>query len=227
MKKTIFFMMIIGLMLSSCSNNMFSRLTVKDYIQSSPVAQNVPYNQRFMNIASSINYFRYDRSNLDGQIDINLFKDEMLKMINDVRTHPQYCSSAQAPLQWNNTLQKAAMVHSKDVALNNMISHNGSGTSLDVASKDGIGSRFYERLTYFGYPVKTKMLLGEVLTRTNVKKTRSKKLYANFKRALAKLLKDPPHCKIIMNPRFNYIAVGVYRVPNYYYFVLNFAQKPE
>ena len=228
MKKTAIFIIMFGLLfLSGCSTSIFSSPTAQDYVQRIPNAENIPYNQRYINVSTNVKYFKYDSPNLDGQIDIDTFKEEMLSMINDIRSHPQYCSSAQAPLQWNRILQNAAMAHSKDLALNKRVSHTGSATLLDVASKGGIGSKFYERLTYFGYPVKAKMLLGEAITRTNVKMTGSKKLYPNFKRALQIVLKDPPHCKIIMNPRFDYVGVGVYRVPNYYYFVLNFAQKPN
>jgi len=228
MKKTIIFIIMSSfIFLSGCATSIFNRPTAQDYVQRVPAAENIPYNQRYINTETSVKQFKYDSPYLDGQIDIDTYKNEMLRAINDIRSHPQYCSSAQAPLEWNRILQSAAMEHSKDLALNKMVSHSGSGTVLDVASKGGIGSKFYERLTYFGYPVRAKMLLGEAITRTNIKMTGSKKLYPNFIRALQIVLKDPPHCKIIMNPRFDYVGVGVYRVPNYYYFVFNFAQKPN
>jgi len=216
------------LLTTGCSQFNTQKYTVHDYVQKSPVVPELRH-QGILSVQSSVKNFRSDRANLDGAIDINQFKDEMLQYINELRAQGTPCSAPNSkPLTWNKTLEQAASAHVKDMALNNFFSHDGSGTSLDVAKPSpGIGSRFYERISYFGYPVKLNILLGETLGMTKTNITKSKLLYPNFKRSMEKLIKDSRHCKIITNPRFDYIGIGVYKALNRYYFVYDFAQKAQ
>jgi len=225
MKKILFLPILTLLIINGCSSSN-KNYAVANYVLSTPPVPEVRYNKDY-NIGSGIQSFRNDSDNLDGQVNIDNFKDEMLQYLNDVRATGNSCSGPiNKSLQWNGVLQQAATVHAKDMALNNIFSHNGSGTSQDIAKKaQGVGSRFYERISYFGYPVRANTIIGETLGMSKTNLTHSNKLFPNFKREINNLLNSTRHCAIIMNPRFDYVGIGIYKVLNKYYFVFDFAQK--
>jgi uncharacterized protein YkwD len=62
-----------------------------------------------------------------------VFKSEMLKMVNQIRSQGCRCGNwimpPVAPLQWNNKLEKAAKAHAKDMNSNKFFGHRGSDGS--------------------------------------------------------------------------------------------------
>jgi len=216
------------LLTTGCSLFNSREYTVHDYVQTTPAVPEVRY-PGALNMHSSVKQFKKDKENFKGLVDISLFKDEMVQYINDIRAQGTPCSAPNSkPLTWNRVLEQAATVHVKDMAVNRFFSHTGSGTDLDIAKvSPGVGSRFYERLTYFGYPVQENVLIGEVIgvSKTNI--TKSKLLFPNFKKSVEHLVRSSRHCKIIADPRFDYIGIGVYKAANKYYFVYDFAQKAQ
>lgn len=158
---------------------------------------------------------------------LSSYTEQMLSYINKVRANGAVCAQPAGPLQWSSKLEQAAKSHVKDMALNDTVSHIGSGTALDPAKSDiGIGSTFIDRIKYFGYNVKTGQLVGENLTKTYIKLTKSDKLIPNFKRAITNLINDKPHCEIIMNPRFNDVGMAMFKRGDMYYFTMELAQRP-
>ncbi len=104
-------------------------------------------------------------------------KEQMLSYINQIRAKGAVCAPPAGLLSWNNTLEQVAQSHVKDMALNDTVTHMGSGTALDPAKSGiGMGSTFIDRIKYFGYSVKTGQLVGENLTKTSIKLTKSNKV---------------------------------------------------
>ena len=153
-------------------------------------------------------------------------KEQMLSYINQIRAKGAVCAPPAGLLSWNNTLEQVAQSHVKDMALNDTVTHMGSGTALDPAKSGiGMGSTFIDRIKYFGYSVKTGQLVGENLTKTSIKLTKSNKVMPNFKRAMKILINDRPHCEIIMNPRFKDIGMAMFKRGNNYYFTMELAER--
>jgi len=153
------------------------------------------------------------------------FKLKALNYINQIRAKGTKCSPPAPPLKLNKFLEDAANAHAKDMALNNFLEHTGSGTQTDPAKPtNGIGSIFYERILFFGYPAKPYDLTGENITFTKFKTLRTKNLFKHFKKAVKIFLDDPPHCKIFMNPRFQDVGIGIFKTDKRYYWVLDFGE---
>jgi uncharacterized protein YkwD len=152
--------------------------------------------------------------------------NEVLSYINSIRNKGAKCAPPAPPLYSNGALERAAISHSKDMAINNFLQHNGSGTELDAAKPKGaLHSTFVDRITYYGYPVKPNLLVGENITFTKFKNTKSSKFSDNYKKAVDNWLNDEQHCKILMNPRFTYAGVGYQKTRDKYYFTLDLAEK--
>jgi len=150
----------------------------------------------------------------------------MLKAINEVRQKGSACGGPAKPLTWNTSLENAARAHAQDMAMQGKISHLGSGTQYDIVGiKNGKPSTFIDRLKEYGFPYKVGNLVGETVARVSIKKSKDKSVASNFKKAIDKWLNDPPHCKIIMNPRFTDVGVGYYKKDDYYYFVVNLGEN--
>lgn len=165
-------------------------------------------------------------NNIPNPASFNSQKEQMLSYINQIRAKGTVCAPPAGPLSWNNTLEQAAQSHVKDMALNDTVTHMGSGTSLDPAKSGiGMGSTFIDRIKYFGYKVKTGQLVGENLTKTNIKITKSSEIMPNYKRAIENLINDKPHCKIIMNPRFSDIGMAMFKRGDNYYFTMDLAER--
>ena len=165
-------------------------------------------------------------SNVGGATYLGSQKEQMLLYINQIRAKGATCAPSAGPLSWNNTLEIVAQSHVKDMALNDTVTHAGSGTALDPAKSGiGMGSTFIDRIKYFGYSVKTGQLVGENLTKTSINLTKSNKVMPNFKRAIENLIKDKPHCEIIMNPRFKDIGMAMFKRGDNYYFTMELAER--
>ncbi len=200
MAKLLFFLTTLLFLFSSCSQT-----------------QNlIPFNQ------NSLNLNDLPSSN----VNITPYENQLLAMINQIRTKGAKCAPPTAPLHQDIHLQKAAMMHARDLALNNLLQHDGSGTASDFAKKaPGMGSYFVDRIIFFGYPVPPYHLVGENVTKTNFKSKNDTDILAHFKRALKIYVDDPTHCKILMNPRFQDVGIGVYKKDNAYYWVVDFGER--
>ena len=162
-----------------------------------------------------------------SNVNISPYKSQMMQYINQLRTGGLKCSPPTLPLQWDNRLEKAAISHSRDMAINHILSHSGSGTSYDVAKPmPGTSSTFVDRISYFGYPSQPYILLGENITYVPVSRTKTNDIMTNFKYAVNTIIHDKTHCEIFMNPRFKYVGMGMYKSnDNKYYFTMDLAEE--
>ncbi len=149
-----------------------------------------------------------------------------ISQINQIRLKGGPCSENPAPpVRFNKYLKDAASAHAKDMALHKQITHSGSGTTTDIAKRNGSNSSFIDRILFVGYPATQYDLLGETVAKTKFKELKKKKSKKqHFKLALKKLLKDPYHCKILTNPRFKDVGVGVAKGEDGYYWVINLGE---
>jgi uncharacterized protein YkwD len=130
-------------------------------------------------------------------------QEATLKAINQIRTKNQYCAKATTPLAWNKDLYNLAKEHSIDMAVNNFLSHEGSGTDYDVTAKRlGLkrGSKFYERVNQ--EKDSRKFLSGELVLAVDKKILKTPKEVINF------WMKKENNCKVIMDPRFINVALS-------------------
>ncbi len=178
----------------------------------------------FMKEAAIHNKTSLDRFSSSYKSNVYFNKRELLAMINAIRVSGTYCAPATSPLRLNKYLEQAAISHARDMALNNFLSHIGSGTSSDPARKaPGVGSNFMERIIFFGYPMRAYDLVGENVTLTKTKRQRLS-IKKHFQKALKLYVEDPPHCKILMNPRFRDVGIGVYKKGKKYYWVMDLGE---
>ena len=130
-------------------------------------------------------------------------KEATLKAINEIRTKNQYCAKATKPLVWNQTLYEIAKEHSIDMAVNNMLSHDGSGGEYDLTAKKlGLkrGSKFYERVNQ--KKDSRKYLSGELVLAANANALKTPREVLQY------WIKKPNNCKVIMDPRFVNVALS-------------------
>ena len=118
----------------------------------------------------------------------NINQDKLLMLINEARSKPRKCGvelqEAVEPLVWNETLERLAYNHSKDMTQNNFFSHTGSDGKLPSQRLDAIGytwNRSAENLAT-GYP--------------------------NEKKVVAGWLKSPQHCFNIMAVYLSQIGIA-------------------
>ncbi len=148
----------------------------------------------------------------------------------DLRPYLSYISQKLSSLRGaavypDQSLQLAAEHHAKDMALNNHFSHRGSGRETDVAREyNGKGSRFLERIVFFGYKVHSRKPAGEVIAYSKGTIVGDFNVIKHFDHAIENFLKSPLHAKIILNRNFRYFGIGAYRVNNTIYWVIDFAQ---
>lgn len=155
-------------------------------------------------------------------------QSRMVAYVNSIRQKGAVCAPPAPPLAYSSALERAAQAHAKDMALNNKLSHTGSGTVTDPAkSAVGVGSSHVERILYFGYPNKVGNLLGENITYVKFKSTGSQDYFTNFKKAIQNLVKDRTHCEIIMNPRFTDIGMGMYKTDDRFYFAMDLGERTK
>lgn len=152
-------------------------------------------------------------------------ESRMAQYVNSIRQNGATCAPPAAPLRLNSALEAAAAAHAKDMALNNTLSHTGSGTATDPAkSALGVGSTHVDRILYFGFPNKPGRLLGENITYSKFRTTGTKDYFANFKNAISTIVKDRTHCEIMMNPRFTDIGMAMYKSDDRYYFAMTLGE---
>lgn len=164
-------------------------------------------------------------SKFRGEVDLSAIKYKMINIINDIRVKGNHCGPSAPPLGWSQKLKNAAEAHARDISMHKSISHLGSGDVSDVARKaPGRGSNFYERIIYFGYPIKPGEIAGEIITYTKYRITGSKDPLLNFKRAVENFLRSPSHCHILMNPRFKNVGIAAYEDGEKIYWVIEFAE---
>ncbi len=168
-------------------------------------------------------------SQVVSNVNIKPYKSQMLQYVNQLRTGGLKCSPPTLPLSWDTRLENAATAHSRDMAINHILSHSGSGTSYDIAKPmPGASSTFVDRISYFGYPSKPYMLIGENITYVPISKTKTTDIMTNFKYAIKTIIHDKTHCEIFMNPRFKYIGMGMYKSnDNKYYFTMDLAEDAK
>lgn len=158
-------------------------------------------------------------------VNIDPIKYKMLNYLNSVRANGGTCSPASAPVTWNRELELAALAHSKDMAANNFLGHLGSGKMTDTARKaPGVGSNFYERILYSGYPIRPGSLAGEIITYTKFRIVGSQDPYQNFVHAVNNFLKSQRHCEILMSSRFKNVGMAAYKDKEKIFWTLEFGE---
>jgi len=156
-------------------------------------------------------------------VNLKPYKNIAIRIINDVRAKARV-----GAVRWNEYLAKAASAHARDMASNNFLGHLGSGKALDFARKGpGRGSNFYERIIFFGYPIRPSELAGEILTYTKDHIVLSREPMPHFKHAISNFLKSPAHATILRNNRFKDVGVAAYRAGEKIYWVLEFGESPR
>ena len=121
----------------------------------------------------------------------NDFRTEILYRVNDLRATGAVCGStiyrATGPLNWNNLLLQAASDHSNDMASNNLFSHvSADGRSLPT------------RYAEAGY--------GFSAAGENIAAGQS-----TVEEVIRSWINSPGHCKNLMNPLYEDIAVACKR----------------
>jgi len=136
------------------------------------------------------------------QVKISI-KDATLKAINRIRTTNQFCAKATRPLIWNEGLYQVTKEHTIDMAANNMLKHDGSGSQTDVTAQNlrlNRGSHFYERVNQ--RENSKKILSGELVVAV------SQNSYQTPRDILYYWINRPNDCKVIMDPRFSDVALS-------------------
>ena len=158
-------------------------------------------------------------------VNLDPIKYKILNYINNIRAQGTSCGPPAPPLSWNKELEDAAIAHAQDMSSKNFLGHMGSGTDTDPAKKaPGEGSNFYERIIYFGYPIKPQEVAGEIITYTKFRVVGNQSPYENFTHAVNNFLHSPQHCSILMNPRFHDIGVASYKDNEKMFWVIEFAE---
>jgi len=153
-------------------------------------------------------------------VNLKPYKRVILNIINSVRVR-----NRAGYVFWDEHLAKAAQAHARDMATSNFIGHLGSGSCLDFARKDSKhGSNFYERILFFGYPIKATQLAGEIITYTKDRVVLSKEPMPHFKHAVENFLKSPTHSAILNNGRFTDVGVAAYKIKGKVYWVIELGE---
>jgi len=116
-------------------------------------------------------------------------KERLLRMINSLRKRGCICYKRMRPappLKWSDTLEKVALLHSKDQAEHQKLSHRGSDGSYPVERA--------KRLNY-----------KEIAVAENVAYN-----YPNVYRVMVGWRKSAGHCKNMMLPKATEIGVAKY-----------------
>ena len=132
------------------------------------------------------------QSNLEPCVD-EPFMEEALRLLNEARAEGQQCGNTfydpVGPVEWNDLLEDAALMHSEDMAAGQFLDHTGSD-----------GSRPGDRMTEAGYSWST---YGE-----NIASGQS-----SVQAAMNAWLNSEGHCKNIMNSSFKEFALACRRNP--------------
>ena len=118
----------------------------------------------------------------------DVYKASILKKVNRVRSTGCFCDRkympSTTPLTWNDTLYKSALVHAKEMTRYNFFAHY----SIE-------GADIGERLEEYGYDWQ---VAGENLGEGQ----------RSFEEVLRDWLNSRSHCKMLMNPKVNEMAVA-------------------
>lgn len=124
-------------------------------------------------------------------------KISYLDAVNRMRAKPRRCGNkvyaAAKPLQWDDTLYKAAYEHSKDMAMCCHFSHEGSGRESDWTAKAqslGRCSSFVNRIENNGY-TKHRTVAENIAYGANT-----------LEGVMRQWIGSEGHCRNIMNPLF-------------------------
>lgn len=158
-------------------------------------------------------------------VDLEAEKYKILNYMNSVRARGNECGPSAQPLGWNRQLADAAQSHARDMASKGFLGHMGSGGDTDEAKKaPGRGSNFYERIMYYGYPIKAGELAGEIISYTKFNVVGDQEPYANFVHAINNFLRSPKHCGLLMHHRFHDVGIGAYKDQEKMYWVIEFGE---
>lgn len=117
------------------------------------------------------------------------FAQTMLDLVNEARSQSRFCGDefkdATTPLMWDERLERAATNHSIDMADHENFSHEGTDGSLP-----------WDRATREGYH---HQIIGENILVGNVTEQEAVEIW----------LDSPPHCRLMMDERFEDLGVGV------------------
>lgn len=131
-------------------------------------------------------------------------KEELLDKVNQIRAKERICDKTigmvgpSPALRWNKFLTFSAHEHSRDMALSDIFSHNGSGTSYDITgSLRGTKSLFSERIHRY-------LELESIPTGENIAVG-----MIGIEEVFDAWLKSPKHCANIMNEEFTDMGISI------------------
>lgn len=158
----------------------------------------------------------------DADVILSDTKEAYLKAVNDLRSRRQDCGSkgtfeATTPLTWSDALYGAAFEHSTDMAEQQHMTHDGSGTESDwTGIAYGKQSTSQERMENNGYQnwshIGENVAFGQVDTA----------------QVMDDWMKSDGHCKNIMNPNFSEIGMAFVEdagTPSQKYWTQNFGNR--
>ena len=140
---------------------------------------------------------------------LTTLQQEYLDALNEARSYTHDCGtagvfSATSAFDWNENLYEASYEHSYDMAMSNIFSHNGSGSTFDVSGNLlGTSSTFSNRLDNNGY-------MGTYTAENIAAGTQ----LSSAKQVVAQLLMSDGHCANIMNPEFTDVAMAMVKNKN-------------
>lgn len=131
-------------------------------------------------------------------------KEELLNAVNEVRSKARICSIEEGTigpsftLKWNKFLTFSAYEHSRDMALSDIFSHDGSGMSYDItgsleAKKSLFSERIHRHLQMESIPTGENIAVGML----------------SIEEALDAWLKSPKHCENIMSEEFTDMGISI------------------
>lgn len=148
---------------------------------------------RFLLLSSAVCIIFFLQTNCSKDEELN-DKDLLLYEVNKVRREGCKCGQDNMPpvreLTWNNELEKAAFLHTKDMYDNNYFSHFGLNNSTPMQRSESAG--------YDGSAV------GEILAKD----------YTNVSSVMKAWLASESHCRTIMDSVFQ--ELGSARYNNYW-----------
>ena len=131
-------------------------------------------------------------------------EEELLKAVNQVRNRERVCVEEKGvvgpspALKWNKFLTFSAHEHSRDMALSNTFSHEGSGTFFDITGflekkRSLFWERIHRHLKIISVPTGENIAVGMV----------------GLEEVIDAWLKSPKHCENIMNEEFTDMGIAI------------------
>ena len=144
-----------------------------------------------------ITFSSFTNADTEYRLEVN----EILEQVNDLRSEGCYCGRKYMPpvhpVRWDNTLYRSALAHAKDMSVNEYFSHHSQ-------EGEDIGMR----LDKYGYAWQ---VAGENLGEGQ----------RSFKEVLNDWKDSKSHCRMLMNPKVEDMAVARYGK----YWVQHFGKK--